>query len=91
MDSCKSELPTTCNIKCGIRRSHFTRLNIGPSHEPHVIIKKQIALGLALADKECGSVVDTLAIKLLQVNIAQNVDIVNENRFVVFKQWSRFS
>ena len=39
-------------VEVGIRASHFTRFDVGPSHKLHVVIEEQVALGLTPTDKQ---------------------------------------
>lgn len=75
-------------------RLHFTGLDVDPSHEQHVLVEDEIALRLAPTHEQlCASHLMRNAavgahhflvkiIELGQVDIAQNVDIVDENRQV---------
>lgn len=62
---------------------HLTGLDVGPSHQSHGVVKDEITLRVTLTDEQRG--VPTLA-RLpegLQVDIAEDVDVVNEETSVV--------
>ena len=82
MYACESILVIKLGIEIRIRTADLTSTDIGPTHEPHIIIKQKIALSLAFAHQKCrGSTLSSLS-KSLQIDIAQDIDIMDEEPFL---------
>ena len=67
---------------------HLASLYVCPSTQLHVgFLKHKIAFSLALADKQHGIGVLRLIVEGGQVNIAEDVDIMNEDRCLRMEKW----
>ncbi len=82
MNAGKSQFLAVGRIEMGEWAAHFARSDVGPADHPMPVVEKEIALSLALADHEQHVVLVLMGIEAGKIGIAQNVDIVNEDRRV---------
>ena len=79
VDAREGHLNAFRRVKVGVGASDFTRLNVCPPNEAHVIVEEQVALSLSLRNEE-GYVVSFVSLnEAWQVGIAQDVNVVNHD------------
>ena len=79
MDTSEGQFLTCLWIEVRVGWAYFSSFHVRPTHKSHVIIEKQVAFCFALAYKEQCVALPLMGIKRLQVYIANDIYIVNQD------------
>ena len=82
MDAGKGKAPARCHVEADMRRTHFARIDIRPALQTHFLVEKQIAARSPLAYQQRCIAFLVLGVKAAQINIAQDVYIMKQNRSI---------
>ena len=84
MDTGESQLVAPTYIKSTERGLHVAGGDIGPADEPHIVIEKEIALGLALTYQQSGHGIRTgTRLELLDIQIRNDIDVMHKKILAV--------
>ena len=84
VDAGEGELAAAVRVNVGERAAHLPRRDVGPSLQPVVFVKKEIPLRFPLAHHQRGQCPGPMLLpKPPQVQIADNVHVMDEERFVI--------
>ena len=86
MNTCEGVLVIELGIEVGIRAPHFASRDVRPTHQTHVIIKEEITLRLPFAYQQGCRLAPSSFLEGRQVNIAQNVNIMDEKSVLCIAQ-----
>ena len=90
MNAREGEALTTVGVEVVVDRPYLACLHVGPAHEPHVVVEKQVADRLALTHEQ-GGIISGAIVEGTQVGIAEDVDVMHEHRTVGIEERSRLA
>ena len=88
MNAREGETLAAVGIEVVVDRPYLACLHVGPAHEPHVVVEKQVAARLALTHEQ-GGIISGAIVEGTQVGIAEDVDVMHEHRTVGIEERSR--
>ncbi len=87
MNARKSEFLARFDIEILVRRSHLTRLHVGPANKPQLLIEKQITTRFALTHEQRCKVARLMHfVERRQIEVRKNIDIMHQKRRVGIEQ-----